>query len=141
MKKQMVLFAAFAMAAVVLTSSCASSGVLASGQSTQVQLNAANYKIVANSVSGQAKAGYLFGATLGLGMYSQAYALIPLQKDRALYKMAMEDLWKNFEAKYGKAEGRTLALVNLRYDTEGLNLFVYTSPKLTVIADVVEFTK
>jgi hypothetical protein len=74
-------------------------------------------------------------------MYAQTFALIPLQKDRMLYRMAIEDLWKNFEARYGKAEGRQLALVNMRYDTEALNVFFYTSPKLTVIADVVEFQR
>jgi len=122
-----------------LTSGCATSGVLISNNSTVVQLSQPNFKIVATSVSGQAQTGYLFGASFGIGMYAQTFALIPLQKDRMLYRMAIEDLWKNFEARYGKAEGRQLALVNMRYDTEALNVFFYTSPKLTVIADVVEF--
>jgi hypothetical protein len=141
MKKQNVLFYSFALAASLSITSCVNSGLLVSSHSTTVQLSQPNYKVVATSVSGQAKAAYLFGASFGVGMYSQSYALIPLQKDRALYKIALQDLWKNFEEKYGKAEGRTLALVNLRYDTEALNTGIYTSPKLTIIADVVEFQK
>jgi hypothetical protein len=120
---------------------CVGSGVLISTNTTQVQLSQPNYKIVATNVAGHAKTGYLFGASLGVGMYSQAYALIPLQKDRGLYKIAMEDLWKNFEAKNGKTDGRSLALVNLRYDSEALNTGIYTSPELTITADVIEFQK
>lgn len=137
--KTKTIFAAVALLAVL--TGCVSSGLLMSSHTTQVQLHEANYKVVATSVNGQASASYLFGASLGIGMYAQAYALIPLDKERALYKLAIEDLWKNFETKYGKTEGRSLALVNVRYDSEALNALVYTRPKLTVIADVVEFSK
>ena len=139
--KNTVFGIAIVIFAAVGLSGCVSSGLLVSSHTTQVQLSEPNYKVVATSVSGQAKAGYLFGASLGIGMYAHAYALIPLQKERALYKMAITDLWKNFEEKHGKAEGRTLALVNLRYDTEALNTGIYTQPRLIVIADVVEFIK
>jgi hypothetical protein len=139
MKYYSKIFGAVLLGVSAFFTGCMNSGVLIATNTTTVQLSQPNYKIVATSVSGKAEAGYLFGASLGIGMYAQAYALIPLQKDRALYKIALEDLWKNFEAKYGKADGRSLALVNLRYDTESLNTFFYTSPRLTIIADVVEF--
>jgi hypothetical protein len=126
-------------AAAVLFTGCAVSGALLSTNSTTVQLSQPNYKIVATSVSGTSKAGYLFGASLGVGMYAQTFALIPLQKDRALYRLATEDLWKNFEATHGKSVGRKLALANVRFDTEAFNAFFYTSPKLTIVADVIEF--
>ena len=125
----------------LLAGSCVSSGTLASIHTTQVQLSEANYKVVASAVTGEAKSRYIIGVTIGLGMSSHVFALFPLEQERSLYKMAIQNLWKNFEAKHGSVEGRTLALVNLRYDTEGLNLLVYTSPKLTLVADVVEFTK
>ena len=34
---------------------------------------------------------------------------------------------------------RTLALVNIRFDSDALNLLVYTRPRISVRADVVEF--
>ena len=126
---------------VAALSGCVSSGLLVSSNITEVELSQANYKVVATSVSGQASAEYLFGASFGIGMYAQAYALIPLDKDRALYKIAVQNLWKNFETTHGKTEGRPLALVNVRYDSEAVNAFIYTKPTLTVIADVVEFTR
>jgi hypothetical protein len=139
MKNRLLL--PFAAGLLAVLSGCVSSGLLVSSNMTEVELSQANYRVVATSVSGQASAEYLFGASFGIGMYAQAYALIPLDKDRALYKIAVENLWKNFEALHGKTEGRSLALVNVRYDSEAVNAFVYTKPKLTVIADVVEFTK
>jgi hypothetical protein len=31
-------------------------------------------------------------------------------------------------------------LVNLRYDTDALNLLFYTKPTVSIVADVIEFT-
>ena len=124
----------------VLFSGCFTSGLFTAANITNVELAKGNYKVVATSVIGESKAEYLFGASIGVGMYTQTFAIIPLQKDRQLYKLAMENLWKNFEIKYGNPVGRKLALVNVRYDSQALNTFVYTSPTVTIIADVVEFT-
>jgi hypothetical protein len=57
-----------------------------------------------------------------------------------LYGAALEDLWSSFAAEHGSAEGRTLALTNVRSDTDALNLLLYTSSTVTIRADVVEFT-
>ncbi|CAN5214804.1 hypothetical protein BH23BAC1_BH23BAC1_13520 [soil metagenome] len=123
-----------------ILSGCASSGMFMSSSITNVQLTEANYNIVARSVSGEARAGYIFGASFGMGMYAQVFGIARVSGDRALYKTAMLDnLWNNFEANHGSAEGRNLALVNVRYDVEALNLFVYTQPILTIQADVIEF--
>jgi len=124
----------------VLFSGCFTSGLFTAANITNVELAKGNYKVVATSITGESKAEYLFGASIGVGMYTQTFAIIPLQKDRQLYKLAMENLWKNFEIKYGNPVGRKLALVNVRYDSQALNTFVYTSPTVTIIADVVEFT-
>jgi hypothetical protein len=56
-----------------------------------------------------------------------------------LYKEAVENLWANFADEHGSPEGRRLALVNVRYDTDNLNLLVYTKPKVSIRADIVEF--
>jgi len=124
-----------------LITSCTSSGIFASANTTQVQLNKANYKIVATSVTGTATSKYILGLCYGFGIYNTAFGLIPLTKDRALYKLATLDLWTNFETKYGPVQGKRLALINVRYDTQALNLLVYASPTLTIVADVVEFTE
>jgi hypothetical protein len=56
-----------------------------------------------------------------------------------LYKVAMKNLWGNFESSNGKVTNRKLALVNVRYDSESLNLLFYTKVTTAVVADVVEF--
>jgi hypothetical protein len=141
MKKKLIFISVLGMAlSTMLFSGCANSGLLASANITTVELSKGNYKIVATSISGQASAQYILGASLGMGIYLQTFALIPLTPDRQLYKIAMQDLWKNFETKYGSPVGRKLALVNIRYDSEALNLLVFTEPRVTIIADVIEFT-
>lgn len=130
------------MCVVVMTtflSGCASSGMHMSSSLTNVELSSANYRIVARSVSGEAKAGYIFGASFGMGMYAQVLGVARVSGDKALYKTAMDNLWSNFEAKHGNIEGRNLALVNVRYDVDALNLLVYTQPILTIQADIIEF--
>ena len=73
-------------------------------------------------------------------MYTNTLALVRVSGTGMIYKEALENLWKNFEATNGAIEGRRLALVNVRYDSDALNLFVYTRPKIMIRADVVEFT-
>lgn len=123
----------------MILSGCASSGMHMSSSLTNVELSEANYRIVARSVSGEAKAGYILGASFGVGMYAQVIGVARVSGDKALYKTAMDNLWNNFEAKHGNVEGRNLALVNIRYDVDALNLFVYTQPLLTIQADIIEF--
>lgn len=141
MKKKSIALSIIGLAlGATMLSGCFSSGLLASANITNVELAKGNYKIVGTSMMGSASAQYLFGASVGMGIYMQTIAIIPLTQNRQLYTLAMVDLWKNFETKYGSPVGRKLALVNIRYDSEALNVMVYTSPKVTIIADVVEFT-
>lgn len=141
MKKRIMVLSVSLLSMSVIFSGCFSSGLFTAANITNVELAKGNYKVVATSVVGESQAGYLFGASIGIGMYTQTFAIIPLQKDRQLYRLAMENLWKNFETKYGNPVGRKLALVNVRYDSQALNVVFYTSPKVTIIADVVEFTE
>jgi hypothetical protein len=137
MKKTLSILSFIVVAA--LLGGCASTGLTASTHLTNVGLSNNNYRIVATNVSGEASSDGIFGASLGVGMGAAQYSLIPLTPDRTLYKIAMQNLWTNFEAKNGSAVDRTLALTNLRYDSESFNLFFYTKLKVVVIADVVEF--
>ena len=119
---------------------CASGGMFTASNITEVQLQKNNFIIVAKNVSGEAEAGYLFGSTLSLGMMTNTVAVLRVSGTGMLYKEALEDLWTNYEAVHGPVEGKKLALVNVRYDADALNLFVYTRPKVMIRADVVEFT-
>jgi len=121
---------------------CFTSGTFLSGHVTNVQLAEANYTIVATNVQGTATAGYLFGVSGSrFGLSTNALALVPISGEPQLYQAALADLWRNIESEYGTVEGERLALVNVRYDVDALNLLVYTQPTLTVRADVIEFTE
>jgi len=123
----------------VALSGCASSGAFLAGNVTDVQLGDDNYEIVAANVSGTATSGHILGLSFGSGPTTTTLALARVSGDRALYETALADLWENFRDQHGEVEGRTLALVNVRYDVSALNLVLYTEPTVTVRADVVEF--
>jgi len=106
---------------------------------TSVELSEANYEIVASNVLGQSRAGYVLGFSAPLGAATNTFAVARVNGTGMLYKEALEDLWKNFEAEHGKIDGRKLALANLRYDSEALNLVVYTEVKVFIRADIIEF--
>lgn len=124
---------------IFLATGCSSSGQFSSVNLTNVELSESNYRIVATSVSGEATAGYLLGISFGNGSNQATLALVRVEGEGLLYKEALENLWDNFEQEYGSPEGRQLALVNVRYDTDNLNLLVYTKPKVSIRADIVEF--
>lgn len=123
----------------LLVAGCASTGLTASSHITNVQLTNPNFRIVATNISGEASADGILGVSYGLGLATTQLVIIPLADDRMLYKNAMQNLWANFEKVHGPAANRKLALVNIRYDSESLNLFFYTKVTTAVVADVVEF--
>ncbi len=121
---------------------CASTGVFNTANLTNVELSGKNYRVVATNVHGEASAEYLFGFSVAQRGEMQTLALIPLGGDRLLYQSALENLWQNFAEAHGDVEGRSLALVNVRFDSDAQNvLFFYTKPTISVRADVVEFYK
>jgi hypothetical protein len=129
----------FSIAIASLLLSCVSTGLTSSTHRTDVGLANNNYRIVATNVSGEASTESILGASYGVGLGASQLALIPLTANRAIYKNAMQNLWANYEVKKGSVVDRPLALVNLRYDTETLNTFIYTKLKVVIVADVVEF--
>ncbi len=130
---------------VVLTTlvGCASAGRFSSTNLTNVELSESNFRVVATNVYGEASADYLLGYSFAQFGEMQTIALIPLGGDRLLYKVALENLWRNFEQTDGNnIKGRSLALVNVRFDSDALNVLVfYTRPKISVRADVIEFVE
>jgi hypothetical protein len=140
MKTRTFLFTVLAISLVLAFTGCSTGGMFTAGNVTDVQLQKNNFKIVAQGVTGEATAGYVFGGSFTMGMATNTVALLRVSGSGMLYKEALENLWKNFEATHGSIEGKHVALANVRYDAEALNLFVYTQPKITIRADVVEFT-
>jgi hypothetical protein len=124
---------------VLLLDGCASTGLTASSHVTNIQLTSPNFKVIATNVSGEASSSAVLGVSYGFGIATTQLALIPIGKERMLYKTAMKNLWTNFEATNGVVKNRRLALVNVRYDSESLNLFFYTRVTTAVVADIVEF--
>lgn len=121
-------------------SGCGSTGAFNAASLTNVELSEADYEIVAVNVKGEASAGYLLGISSGLyGNQMQTLAIARISGSGMIYGEAIENLWENFESEYGETEGRSLALINVRYDTEALNLILYTKPTVSVRADVIEF--
>ncbi len=134
-----LLFAALLLAAVVGLTGCAQTGMFAAAQVTSVELGEPNYRVIATNVTGSAEAGYLLGISIPSGMMSTTLALARIEGTGMLYREALAALWANFEAAHGSIAGRRLALVNIRYDADNLNLLLYTRPRLSIRADVVEF--
>lgn len=115
------------------------SGVFPTAHLTDVRLGDSNFELVATNVEGQATAAYVLGVSAALFSEMRTVALFRIEGTGHLYAEAIEDLWRNFEAANGTAAGRSLALVNVRFDSEATNLIVYTRPRIIVRADVVEF--
>ncbi|MBT3345849.1 MAG: hypothetical protein HN712_16845 [Gemmatimonadetes bacterium] len=125
--------------AAVGLSGCAQTGQFVASNVTTVELSEPNYEIVAAGVSGEAKAGYLFGVSFSNGPQSGSVSLARISGTGQLYKEAMEQLWKNFEKEHGPVEGRHLALANIHYDSDSTNLLLYSDITLAIRADVIEF--
>lgn len=126
---------------VILLAGCFTTGTFTSVHTTSVELSEPNFEVLATGVSGQATAGYVFGVSGGMFFETTVLALARVSGSGRLYEEALADLWSQFEADYGPVEGRDLALVNVRYDVDALNLIVYTAPTVSVRADVVEFVE
>lgn len=136
MRKLLTLIPVFAL---MIFMSCAPSGMTLNHSGTQVELSSPNFKLVAKDITGEAESSYILGISFSYGAVTNTLAVYRLEGTGLLYKEAMQKLWKNFEEKYGPAEGKKLGLVNVRYDADVLNLLLYTQVKLYITADVVEF--
>lgn len=124
-----------------VTSGCTTSGAFLSFNQTQVTLERANYSITATNVSGYAESAYILGVSYATGPTATTLAIARVEGTGMLYKEALEDLWTKYETDNGSINGKKLALTNVRYDTDILNLIIYTKVMVGVRADVIEFTE
>lgn len=120
---------------------CASSGAFLSANATDVQLREDNYEIVATNVSGESTAGYLLGVSSGYFGQMFTFAVARVEGEGMLYAEAIADMWDNFEEEHPDMDTESLALVNVGYDTDALNLLLYTKPTVRVRADIVRFVE
>jgi hypothetical protein len=127
------------LAAGLLISGCGHSGAFIASNSTQVQLQEGNYRIVAKNITGSAESAYVLGLSTSWGITTSSFGLIPLSGSKTLYKDAREELWTVFEEKHSTVLNKKLALVNIQYDAATTNYLLYTKAKITITADVVEF--
>jgi hypothetical protein len=141
MKAQAFVICIISLVLIFLLTGCSSSGAFISSNVTDVQLQRNNYKIIAQNVTGEAQSGYLLGGTFSTGFATNTFAMVRVSGSGMLYKEALENLWRNYEAAHGPIGEKKIALINVRYDADALNLFIYTQPKIMVRADVIEFTE
>jgi hypothetical protein len=126
---------------ILIFSGCTTTGSFVSTNRTDVQLSKGNYNIVASNVHGESEAAYVFGLSYSTGGIStNTIAIARVDGTGLIYQEALKNLWTNYETDHGKINGKKLALVNVRYDNDILNLIFYTSVKVSVRADVIEFT-
>lgn len=139
MKKTIIIAIAVSMA--IIFSGCGTGGAFQANHVTNVELSGPNFNIVAKNVHGSAMQGYILGLSYSQGSDIGSFGVVKVAGVEKPYDTALQNLWKNFEAEYGSAEGKKLALVNIRHDSELLNTFFYAQAKYFITADVVEFVE
>lgn len=125
----------------VILSGCISSGAQFAQHATYVELNRSNYRIVARDVMGQSEISYILGLSIPRAFLVSTIGVFKLNGETSLFGDAVANLWDNYAATHGAVEGRSLALTNLRYDNDAMNLLFYTKARLTIHADIVEFAE
>jgi len=106
----------------VFLTGCASVGQFTTNTETNVQLSENNYRVVAANAIGRS---YGFKLLRFIDIISPTYT-------RALSRL---------HKKAGLVEGKAQALANIVKEESSLDLIVFSIPRVTVRADVVEFTR
>ena len=106
----------------IIAVGCSSVGTFPHSTGTNVDLSKGNYRVVKANAVGTSSGFRLLG-------------LIPLSSPR--YTAAMSDMYK----KAGLEEGKAQALVNVSQERSTAYLILFSIPRLTIRADIVEFTK
>jgi hypothetical protein len=116
-----VRFLAACFLALFITS-CSSTGSLPQSTGTAVSLQGNNYQVVKAGAKGESSGFYFLGI---IPIVSPNYA----DAKANLYYSIGEPL-----------EGRSIALANQTEDRSTLYLILFSVPKITVTADIIEFT-
>jgi hypothetical protein len=127
--KQTPFLAVVLILLIVSFTGCSNAGMFSSVNVTDVRLSEDNYDIVATNITGSSRAGYILGFSYGPGALVSTAAIARVSGTGMLYKEALENLWENYEIDHGPREDKRVALVNVHYDTDILNLLLYTEVK------------
>jgi hypothetical protein len=123
----------------ILFAGCTNTWAFLSANQTILNLNEGNYSISATNVNGESEAAYIFRLSYSSGLMASTLAIARVKGSGQMYAEALENLWSNYESAHGSVTNQKLALANIRFDTDILNLFFYTKVRLIVRADIVEF--
>jgi len=137
MKKSILILSSLIL--MVYLSGCSTGGSFMANNVTNVELSKQNFEFVARNVEGFSRAEYVIGLSYSSGFMANTLALVRTGGSAKLYDDAIKNLWDNFRKDYGDTEGRNLLLANVRYDTDILNLLLYTQTDLYIHADIIEF--
>jgi hypothetical protein len=107
---------------VTFLAGCSSTGTFPQTSGTQVDLSRKNFRVVKANAVGSSTGFKLFG-------------FIPFAAPT--YTGAMSRLYKNA----GLTEGKAQTLTNVTQERSNLYLVLFSLPKLTVRADIIEFTE
>lgn len=105
----------------LLLAGCGSTGSMPQSTGTDVSLRGNNYKIVKAGARGESSGFYLLGF---IPIVSPNYA----DAKSSLYQSVGQSL-----------EGRSVALANQTHDRSTLYVILFSIPKITITADIVEF--
>lgn len=116
------MFLTFAFSFSILLSSCNSPSGLAHGTGTQVDLGKKNYRIIKSNAVGSSWGFWLLGVI----------PIIPTSHTEAITDMC---------EKSSLREGSAQAYINVAEERSTIYLILFSLPKLSVRADIVEFTE
>lgn len=117
-----VLVASVCLLVVFLAAGCTSTGTFPQTSGTQVDLSRKNFRVVKANAIGTSSGFKLLG-------------FIPFAAPT--YSEAMSNLYQ----KAGVTEGKAQTLTNVTQERSSLYLVLFSIPKLTIRADVIEFTE
>lgn len=129
----------FLFISLLVLTGCSNSGAFLAVNQTVVNLEEGNYVVQATNLTGESSSGYILGLSYSSGPVANSLAIARVSGSGMLYAEAIEDLWNSYEEEYGTVQGKKVALTNVRYDADILNLVLYTQVKVSVRADVIMF--
>ena len=112
---------------------------------TDIRLEQANYRVIATQVKGESTGFHILSAVptsiptslSDLGKFAKLSPDGGITIKDATKAQAIENLYKNC----GDLRNRPTALINLREQTGGTNYLIFSRPKTTITADVIEFIR
>ena len=112
---------------------------------TDVRLEQANYRVIATQVKGESTGFHILSAIptsiptslSDLGKFAKLSPEGGITIKDATKARAIEKLYKNC----GDLRNRPTALINIREEVGGKNHLIFSRPKTTITADVIEFIR